>query len=152
MMSRVGHALRGSELSAALDEMYRASRVVAKYMQNFDILLLPTTSRTASRVGELAPGRAEATLLRALGRAPVGRALVAGLDRLAEASLAATPNTQLFNQTGQPAISLPLAMGKDGLPIGVQLAARMGEEALLLQVAAQLESHRPWASRKPSWL
>jgi amidase len=41
--------------------------------------------------------------------------------------------------TGQPAISLPLAWSKAGLPIGVQFVGRFGEEHLLLQLAAQIE-------------
>jgi amidase len=50
---------------------------------------------------------------------------------------------------GTPAISLPLALHADGLPIGVQLGAHPAQEHLLLQVAAQLEAARPWAQRLP---
>ena len=48
-----------------------------------------------------------------------------------------------------PSTVAPLGLAKDGLPVGVQLAGRLGEEALLLRVAAQLEEARPWKSRKP---
>jgi amidase len=48
---------------------------------------------------------------------------------------------------GTPAISLPLAMHSTGLPIGVQLGARPGEEHLVLQVAAQLEREMAWDRR-----
>jgi amidase len=62
--------------------------------------------------------------------------------------------TALFNATGQPAISLPLHWSGDGsgdgLPIGIQLAAPLGREDLLIRVAAQLERARPWADRTPS--
>ena len=44
----------------------------------------------------------------------------------------------MFNVTGQPAISLPLARDASGLPIGVQLVARYGREDVLLRVASQL--------------
>ena len=49
----------------------------------------------------------------------------------------------------QPAIALPLGASSGGLPIGVQLAGRFGEEGTLLQVAAQLEEAMPWRERRP---
>jgi amidase len=60
-----------------------------------------------------------------------------------------TPYTAVFNVTGQPAISLPLFHGDDGLPLGVQLAGRPADEATLLSLAAQLEAARRWADRRP---
>ncbi|HEX8085541.1 MAG TPA: amidase [Solirubrobacteraceae bacterium] len=57
--------------------------------------------------------------------------------------------TSGLNMTGQPAISLPLHIGADGLPIGVQLAAPYGREDVLLRVAAQIEEAAPWADRQP---
>jgi len=60
-----------------------------------------------------------------------------------------TPYTAIFNVTGQPAISLPLFHGEDGLPLGVQLAGKPAGEGELLALAAQLEAARPWAERRP---
>jgi amidase len=60
-----------------------------------------------------------------------------------------TPYTAVFNVTGQPAISLPLFHGEDGLPLGVQIAGRPADEATLLSLAGQLEAVRPWADRRP---
>jgi amidase len=60
-----------------------------------------------------------------------------------------TPYTAIFNVTGQPAISVPLFQGDDGLPTAVQLAGRPAGEATLLSLSAQLESARPWAGRRP---
>jgi amidase len=60
-----------------------------------------------------------------------------------------TPYTALFNVTGQPAISVPLFHGDDGLPTSIQLAGRPADEATLLSLAAQLEAARPWADRRP---
>ncbi|MFT4977174.1 MAG: amidase, partial [Myxococcota bacterium] len=48
-----------------------------------------------------------------------------------------------------PAVSIPLHWSEQGLPIGVQLVGRFGDEATLFRVAAQLEAARPWAHRKP---
>ncbi len=59
-----------------------------------------------------------------------------------------TPFTPVFNATGQPAISLPLFHGEDGLPLGVQLVGRPAGEGSLLALAAQLEEARPWAGRR----
>jgi len=60
------------------------------------------------------------------------------------------PVTAMQNATGQPAISLPLAASKDGLPIGLHFAGRFGDEATLLRLAGQLEKARPWADKHPS--
>jgi amidase len=60
-----------------------------------------------------------------------------------------TPFTAICNATGQPAISLPLAHGEDGLPVGIHLVGRPTEEATLLALAAQVEAARPWADRRP---
>ncbi len=61
-----------------------------------------------------------------------------------------TPWTSVFNLTGRPAISLPLHWAEhDGalLPVGVMLGAALGDDELLLAVAATLEQARPWHHR-----
>ncbi|ESX09795.1 amidase [Mesorhizobium sp. LSJC255A00] len=55
----------------------------------------------------------------------------------------------VFNITGQPSVSLPLAQSADGLPIGLQIVSRFGEEATLVRVARDLEEARPWRGRRP---
>jgi amidase len=56
----------------------------------------------------------------------------------------------LFNVTGQPAISLPVGFGADGLPTGVQIVGKPLNEDRLLQVALQMESAHPWAHQRPA--
>src|SRR5262249_60972148 len=60
-----------------------------------------------------------------------------------------TPYTALYNIPGQPAVNLPLYWSADGLPIGVMLAGRLGDEATLISLSAQIEAARPWRDRHP---
>ncbi len=54
-------------------------------------------------------------------------------------ALTLSPFTQLANISGQPAISLPTYVGKNGLPLGIQFIARKGREDLLLQIGKFFE-------------
>ena len=60
-----------------------------------------------------------------------------------------TPYTALYNISGQPAVNLPLFWNSGGLPIGVMLAGRIGDEATLISLSAQVEAARPWRDRHP---
>lgn len=55
--------------------------------------------------------------------------------------------TAPYNLTGQPAASVPAGLSKSGLPLGVQIAAPLGKDALVLQVCKQLEEAMPWRSQ-----
>ena len=59
------------------------------------------------------------------------------------------PFTGLYNTTGQPSMSVPLAMSKAGLPLGSMFTGRYGDEATLLSLAGQLERAAPWFDRLP---
>jgi amidase len=54
-----------------------------------------------------------------------------------------------WNHLGNPAMSVPAGFAADGMPLAVQIVGRPGEEATLLSLAAQLESERPWADKRP---
>jgi amidase len=57
--------------------------------------------------------------------------------------------TPLGNSSGFPAMSVPLYINSDNLPIGVQFYSGLGKDGLLLQLAAQLENLQPWLNRLP---
>jgi amidase len=59
------------------------------------------------------------------------------------------PFTPPFNFSGQPSMSLPLAMSASGLPIGMMFTAKYADEATLFRLAGQLEKEAPWKDRRP---
>ncbi len=127
-----GLALKALDLEWADAIMNQVCRSVAPFFQRHDILLTPITGVTPYKLGFLdanAPG------LTAQG----------WYDHL----FRHLPYTALFNMTGQPAISLPLGQSAGGLPIGIQVVGRYGDEATVLKLAAQLEQALPWAGRVP---
>jgi amidase len=107
-----------------------ATRDMADAFTRIDVLLLPTTATLPVRTGQID-----------------GRTAAFDLARWSQDSYSYAPYTELFNVTGQPAISLPLAMSSGALPIGVQLAAPLGEDSRLLALAAWFEREQPWEAR-----
>ena len=61
-----------------------------------------------------------------------------------------TPYTAAYNVSGQPAVNLPLHWNADGLPIGVMLGGRVGNEGTLISLSAQIQAARPWQDRHPA--
>ncbi len=115
---------------AAQDRLERLARSLVQWMSAFDIVLTPALGMRPVAIGEI----------HGLGPDPW---------REYERSALFTPYTAIVNVTGQPAISLPLYDGDDGLPLAVQLIAAPAREELLLALAMQLEQALPWASRRP---
>lgn len=148
-LAQIGQMLSAADLQKARDVMHRAGRVMAAFHERYDLFLDATLAYPPVRVGELALKPAEVAALAVLRKMPVKAVFMKLLDGLAANSLERTPNTQLFNMTGQPAMSVPLFWNAAGLPIGAQFAARFGDEATLFRLASQLEQARPWAGRKP---
>jgi amidase len=106
---------------------------VDAFMANYDAWLTPVLALPPVRLGELAP-----TL---------------DLKTLSERRMYYVVYTQIHNVAGTPAMSLPLGMSQDGLPIGSQFAAAKGREDLLYALAYELEAAQPWASRTPKvWM
>lgn len=117
-------------LAAGVDDAH--DRVIAGWERaagQVDLLLSPTTPRPAPAIGTLsASGDFEALL-------PI--------------SASVASYTAVHNLSGAPAISLPMGMRHDGLPVGVMLSAESGAERRLLDVAYTLEEAAPWSERRP---
>jgi amidase/6-aminohexanoate-cyclic-dimer hydrolase len=129
----LGRRTSGAEYLAALNALHALGRRLARFFAGYDVLLLPVLAEPPAKLGRFAMSNPDFMDYRL------------GPNGIAPYS----PFTPLANMSGQPAASVPLAWSKDGLPIGIQLVARFGEEATLLRLAAQLEEARPWAARRP---
>ena len=104
---------------------------MARAMAGIDVLLTPVTAEPPLKTGALTEYFAK------------------GLESWNERSWRFAPYTETFNVTGQPAMSIPLHQGEDGLPIGMHFAGRVGEDGRLLRLARQLEVAAPWIRRRP---
>jgi amidase len=127
-----GRRTTALDLYAAQRTCNFISRSVGAFFHDYDVLVTPTVATPPPQLGYLNQNDPSLD--------PLG-----WLDKV----FTVVPFTPLFNVTGQPAMSLPLAQSSDGLPIGVQFVARYGDEATLFRLAAQLEQALPWASRRP---
>ncbi|WP_404298320.1 amidase [Halomonas sp.] len=150
-IGRLGRCLPAADYETAKRYWNRVARDMAAFHRCFDVLLMPVAATPAPRRGELYPTPARERLMALLAIPGASHlALKAGmLKRLAADSLRMTPFTQLANLTGQPAMSLPLHVTPEGLPVGVQVLGPMGDERGLLALAAQLEAEVDWGRHLP---
>jgi amidase len=114
---------------AAQDRLERLARSLVAWTATFDVVLTPALGMRPVAIGEIH------------GRGP-------DPWQHYERSARFTPYTAIANVIGQPAISLPLYVGEDGLPLAVQLIGPPAREELLLALATQLETALPWAHRE----
>ena len=149
----LGRQKTAIEAALARERLDAVARRVAAFYQRFDLVLSPTLGLPPPLIGALHPRGLEAFGQEILVRLHLGFLL--RVPGLIEASVrrvfAFIPFTPVENVTGQPAMSVPLYWNAAGLPIGVQLAARFGDEATLFRVAAQLNLRDPGprADRRP---
>ena len=131
MMVDAAAGADAAEYARSIKTIHALGRQVEGFLARYDVLLTPTLAAPPCELGRLSlrnPDRAG--LIESLGRT-IGY-------------------TQLFNASGHPSASLPLAWSAAGLPIGVQISGRFGDEATLLRLAAQLEQAAPWSQRRPA--
>ena len=109
----------------AIRRLSASYRITAKLGEQYDAVLMPTLADVTPPIGHLNPMQD----------------FEAVMERLVDWA-AFTP---LQNATGDPAISLPLAVSSSGLPVGMMLSSPRGREARLLELAYELEEAHPWA-------
>jgi len=129
------HAKRmtAAQFLGAMSTLNTARRQLGQFFTRHDVWLSPTTPRVAEPWGAYHLGRTDVTM-----------------ETLADEIYRPTCQFTLpHNVMGTPAISLPLAMHSNQLPIGIQLGAAHAQEQVVLQLAAALEGARPWRERVP---
>jgi amidase/6-aminohexanoate-cyclic-dimer hydrolase len=124
-----GMATSGPDYVAAIQCNQAAGMALGRFHADYDLILSPTLSSEP---------------------VPVGYLTQSPDDEYNERLLGFMADTGLYNQTGQPSISLPLHWSDAGLPVGMMFSAAYGNDQLLLQVANQLERAQPWSQRRPA--
>jgi amidase len=121
------HATRNlHRLPGAITRLRRTRHLSASYFRKYDVVLAPTLADETPLVGHLDPRQDFEEVMRRM--------------------LAWVAFTPMQNATGDPAITLPLATTSSGLPLGMMFAAGAGREAMLLELAYELEEASPFAS------
>lgn len=124
----MGKEISGGAYQQAWAFLHRLGRDMAEWHTHWDVALTPTLAQPPLTLGTVDP---------------LSPDIAASFGIMA----AFSPFAAMQNSTGQPALTLPLHWSATGLPIGTQLIGRFGEEALLLQLAMQLEAADPWEPR-----
>jgi amidase len=121
------HRVTGADYYRSVGTIRMHSRQVVAFWDDHDVLITPTLTQPPPRHGTLGADPATAH----------------------DEDFDWLPFTYPYNCTGQPAISLPLGMTRDGLPIGVQLVGPPRGEQVILNLALQLQEAMPWKERRP---
>jgi amidase len=116
-------------LPKALAYFKKIEAEIAQFMAQYDAWLTPVLSTPAPPLGVEGP--------------------LVPFDTLYDRVIHYVAYTPVHNVAGVPAMSVPLGMSKDGLPIGSMFAAAKGGEGMLYALAYELEKAQPWAGRKP---
>ena len=125
-----GLAMSAPDYIRSLQAIHRESRRIAGFFGSFDVWLTPTLATPPPRIGFYDSD-------------------ITDVDVWMQRLMGFIPFTWISNVTGQPAMSLPFPLSRDGLPLGVHFAARTGEEGLLFALAGQIERARPWRHMRP---
>lgn len=92
--------------------------------EKYDVVMSPVLSHKTPKIGYLSPEHSEGEIIKRV----VDFATYTGLN----------------NVTGSPAISLPMGIDSDDMPLGVHFTAKYGSDKLLLELAYELEAAKPW--------
>ena len=121
--------MTATDYARALRHLEQLKFQVAELMESYDLLLTPTMAVSAFPIGERP-------------------SVIGGRD--VDPDWAFNPFNFVFNMTRQPAASVPCGFTEEGLPVGLHVIGRYGDEVTVLRASAALEQARPWAGTRPT--
>jgi Asp-tRNA(Asn)/Glu-tRNA(Gln) amidotransferase A subunit family amidase len=125
-----GEDITGYDVFMVQARMHAMARRMAAFHQTYDVLLTPGLGHMPPKLGWI-------------------DMMLDDSDEYWDRVAAFSPFTVWFNQTGQPAISLPTGQTTEGFPVSIQAVGRFADEATLFRLSAQLEQAMPWRDRRP---
>ena len=123
-----GMKVTGVEYSRSLSVVFQLQAKMASHFKQYDLLLTPTMPVSAFSIGKRPD-------------------IIGGLK--VDPFWGYLPFTYPFNMTGQPAATIPCGFTTTGLPIGLQIIGRAGDEATVLRASNAFEKSAPWPTIKP---
>ena len=124
-----GRQVTGADYARAIRSVDVMKAKIDDVMDTYDLLLTPTM---------------------AVPPFPIGQPPVQIGGKEVTARSAYSPMTRPFNLSGQPAASVPCGFSQDGLPIGLQIIGKRGDEATVLRASAAFEQAKPWEQHRPT--
>jgi amidase len=128
-----GSGISAKQHAEAWAYFNHVGRRFGSFFQDYDFLLTPTVNQMTPHIGS------ELALSSKLN-----------LESWCDSMRRYVPQSPIANLIGIPAISVPVASGPAGLPLGMQFFGAMGTESKLLDIAHQLEVATPWRDRRPA--
>ncbi|MFM1874604.1 MAG: hypothetical protein RL266_341 [Bacteroidota bacterium] len=111
-------------LPGSIRAMHKMGYECSKQFETYDVVMTPVLAHKTPKIGYFSPELS--------------------YEEVTKRATDFATYTGLYNVTGEPAISLPLGVDSDGMPLGVQFAAPFGEDRRLLELAFELEQAQPW--------
>jgi Asp-tRNA(Asn)/Glu-tRNA(Gln) amidotransferase A subunit family amidase len=130
-MGKLGETVTAADYVRATQTAHRLGRQMAAFHVDYDVLLTPALGTLPVKLGWI-------------------DMMMDDVHEYWRRVFTFSPFTVWFNLTGQPAMVLPLARSREGLPVAVQLVARAGDEAAIFSLASHLEVARPWMAERPT--
>ncbi|SEN60632.1 amidase [Paenibacillus sp. OK076] len=147
VLAEAGKKVSAAEFVHSLAEWDVAAAQMSTLFERYDFYVTPVNAFPAPKIGELTPHDEQIQhLMRISDLDKIQQQQL--IYEMFEPSLTYTPFTQLANLTGQPAMSVPVHLTPEGLPMGVQIMATKGREDWLLHLAGQLETSELWVGMK----